>query len=50
MWNPSEKVLDLFYNPVNQGAIAGEQEPDGAVVFDEVGILTHGDKLHRFFI
>ncbi|BFM38359.1 Fe-S cluster assembly protein NifU [Synechocystis sp. LKSZ1] len=45
MWNYSQKVLDLFYNPVNQGAITDEQEPDVAVVFGEVGSIACGDAL-----
>lgn len=45
MWDYSEKVLELFYNPVNQGAIAPTEEPDTAVVFGEVGSIACGDAL-----
>ncbi|MEO0854401.1 MAG: Fe-S cluster assembly protein NifU, partial [Cyanobacteria bacterium J06648_11] len=45
MWNYSEKVLELFYNPINQGAIADPQEPDVAVVYGEVGSIACGDAL-----
>lgn len=45
MWNYSEKVLDLFYNPVNQGTIADTDEPDVAVVYGEVGSIACGDAL-----
>ena len=45
MWDYSEKVLELFYNPINQGAIADEHEPDVAVVYGEVGSIACGDAL-----
>lgn len=45
MWEYTDKVLDLFYNPRNQGAIADEQEPGMAVVFGEVGSIACGDAL-----
>jgi NifU-like protein len=45
MWDYSEKVLDLFYNPVNQGAIEPTDETDTAVVFGEVGSIACGDAL-----
>ena len=45
MWDYSEKVLELFYNPINQGAIAHTNEPDVAVVYGEVGSIACGDAL-----
>lgn len=45
MWNYSEKVLDLFYNPVNQGTIEAPTEPDVEVVYGEVGSIACGDAL-----
>jgi NifU-like protein len=45
MWEYTDKVLDLFYNPVNQGAIETAEEPGVAVVFGEVGSIACGDAL-----
>jgi NifU-like protein len=45
MWDYTDKVLDLFYNPKNQGAIENPQEDGIAVVFGEVGSIACGDAL-----
>jgi NifU-like protein len=45
MWEYTDKVLELFYNPKNQGAIADSNEPGVAVVFGEVGSIACGDAL-----
>ncbi|MEM9447161.1 MAG: Fe-S cluster assembly protein NifU [Cyanobacteria bacterium P01_E01_bin.6] len=45
MWDYSEQVLEHFYNPRNQGAIAETEEPGVAIVFGEVGSIACGDAL-----
>lgn len=45
MWDYTDKVLDLFYNPKNQGAIEDPNESGVAVVFGEVGSIACGDAL-----
>ncbi|NJK74839.1 MAG: Fe-S cluster assembly protein NifU [Richelia sp. CSU_2_1] len=45
MWDYTDKVLDLFYNPKNQGAIEETNESNIAVVFGEVGSIACGDAL-----
>ncbi|BAY66238.1 Fe-S cluster assembly protein NifU [Calothrix brevissima NIES-22] len=45
MWEYTDKVLELFYNPKNQGAIENSDESGVAVVFGEVGSIACGDAL-----
>lgn len=45
MWDYSDKVLELFYQPKNQGVIEDRQEPGIAVVSGDVGSITCGDAL-----
>jgi NifU-like protein len=45
MWDYTDKVLDLFYNPKNQGTIDTSEDPNIATVFGEVGSIACGDAL-----
>jgi NifU-like protein len=45
MWDYTEKVLELFHNPKNQGLIEETEETGVAVVFGEVGSIACGDAL-----
>jgi len=45
MWDYTDKVMELFYNPKNQGLLEDNQEPGIAVVFGEVGSIACGDAL-----
>jgi len=45
MWDYTEKVLELFNNPKNQGLIEKTEEAGVAVVFGEVGSIACGDAL-----
>ncbi|MBW4672825.1 MAG: Fe-S cluster assembly protein NifU [Desmonostoc geniculatum HA4340-LM1] len=45
MWDYTDKVLELFYNPQNQGEIAEVSEPGVKVATGEVGSIACGDAL-----
>jgi NifU-like protein len=45
MWDYTDKVLELFYNPKNQGAIEQTNEPGLKVATGEVGSIACGDAL-----
>jgi NifU-like protein len=45
MWDYTDTVLELFYNPKNQGVIEDNNEAGVAVVFGEVGSIACGDAL-----
>ncbi|MBW4612944.1 MAG: Fe-S cluster assembly protein NifU [Desmonostoc vinosum HA7617-LM4] len=45
MWDYTDKVLELFYNPQNQGAIEDQGEPGVKVSMGEVGSIACGDAL-----
>ncbi|MDB9374776.1 Fe-S cluster assembly protein NifU [Nodularia sphaerocarpa] len=45
MWDYTDKVLELFYNPQNQGAIEETGEPGVKVAMGEIGSIACGDAL-----
>ncbi|MCP9792948.1 Fe-S cluster assembly protein NifU [Vulcanococcus limneticus Candia 3F8] len=45
MWNYSEKVLQLFHNPINQGSFKPSDDPTTAIAVGEVGSIACGDAL-----
>lgn len=45
MWDYTDKVLELFYNPKNQGTLEDTNEPGVKVVSGEVGSIACGDAL-----
>ncbi|QLE57154.1 Fe-S cluster assembly protein NifU [Nostoc sp. TCL26-01] len=45
MWDYTEKVLELFYDPKNQGVIEENGEPGVKVATGEVGSIACGDAL-----
>ncbi|AFY43942.1 Fe-S cluster assembly protein NifU [Nostoc sp. PCC 7107] len=45
MWDYTEKVLELFYDPKNQGVIEETSEPGVKVATGEVGSISCGDAL-----
>ncbi|MUG93770.1 Fe-S cluster assembly protein NifU [Scytonema sp. UIC 10036] len=45
MWDYTDKVMDLFYNPKNQGVLEETGEPGVKVTVGEVGSIACGDAL-----
>jgi NifU-like protein len=45
MWDYTDKVLELFYDPKNQGAIEETDEPGVKVAMGEIGSIACGDAL-----
>ncbi|KYC38794.1 iron-sulfur cluster assembly scaffold protein NifU [Scytonema hofmannii PCC 7110] len=45
MWDYTDKVMDLFYNPKNQGILEETGEPGVKVTVGEVGSIACGDAL-----
>ncbi|MFB2644742.1 Fe-S cluster assembly protein NifU [Raphidiopsis sp. BLCC-F218] len=45
MWDYTDKVLELFYEPKNQGTIEDNREPGVKIATGEVGSIACGDAL-----
>ncbi|MBW4631050.1 MAG: Fe-S cluster assembly protein NifU [Iphinoe sp. HA4291-MV1] len=45
MWDYTDKVMDLFYNPKNQGMLEDSHEPGIKITVGEVGSIACGDAL-----
>ncbi|NMG05589.1 Fe-S cluster assembly protein NifU [Brasilonema sp. UFV-L1] len=45
MWDYTDKVMDLFYNPKNQGVFEDSREPGIKIAVGEVGSIACGDAL-----
>ncbi|MBD2777802.1 Fe-S cluster assembly protein NifU [Iningainema tapete] len=45
MWDYTDKVLELFYNPKNQGVLEETGEPGTKIATGEVGSIACGDAL-----
>ncbi len=45
MWDYTDKVLELFYNPKNQGVLEDKGEPGIKIATGEVGSIACGDAL-----
>ncbi|MBP5976653.1 Fe-S cluster assembly protein NifU [Brasilonema sp. CT11] len=45
MWDYTDKVMDLFYNPKNQGELEDSTEPGIKIAVGEVGSIACGDAL-----
>ncbi|GAA6615211.1 Fe-S cluster assembly protein NifU [Scytonema sp. NUACC26] len=45
MWDYTDKVMDLFYNPKNQGVLEETGEPGVKITVGEVGSIACGDAL-----
>ncbi|NJM71854.1 MAG: Fe-S cluster assembly protein NifU [Scytonema sp. RU_4_4] len=45
MWDYTDKVMDLFYNPKNQGELEDSREPGIKIAVGEVGSIACGDAL-----
>lgn len=48
MWDYSDKVLELFHHPLNQGSIKASIDPEIALAIGEVGSIACGDALRLY--